>query len=482
MGVDRSRKLITVLLLVGSPAIFLFILTLMEGMTAPPAPASPQPPILKTSLLVNVEGSGRVLVNGSEALGTVTLPAGSSIAVEAKPADGWRLKSMLVNGTPVSPPLTLIVRGNTTVKVVFERTMILVRISAVGNGSVYVNGSLVLNGTGVKDLELKPRASLLITLVPSSQSLEGRLYVNGSKLPRCSRCAPAFLVEAGGDTEIRAVFEPRRIALSIDAKNLTVILSARNWTQRVEGRAVIGAVAGEPVNITTLCVKLGGGDMLCAVAWLVRVHSPQGVVNGSALPNSTIMPLYDTELEAMVDRVKGTLPPPATGGVLLNGSEVPAQLVPAPGWLGSKPFDAKFKYLGNGTWLIDTLGVNDFVLQMPTNWSTVTVEVWVDYIYTSPYFDVNVVLNEIPVPPSPLPSPPCVIGGRGVIGSPLTSGYHRVVFTRQGKLVEAVHPNEWASIGVAWTDGSTEVPLLRDGYLNFIVKGAVFRVRVSLSP
>ncbi|MEM1930408.1 MAG: hypothetical protein QXH81_10590, partial [Thermofilaceae archaeon] len=79
-------------------------------------------------LRLEVEGSGRLLVNGSsQSIVESTRPF--TALVEAVPDACYVLRQLLVNGTPVeASSLALSVGGNTTVRAVFERPVYTVMI------------------------------------------------------------------------------------------------------------------------------------------------------------------------------------------------------------------------------------------------------------------------------------------------------------------------------------------------------------------
>ncbi|MEM4898911.1 MAG: hypothetical protein QXM99_00720, partial [Thermofilum sp.] len=213
-------------LLAAAAAVAAAALLLLLGFYTPPAPLAPSSVALSARyLLVEVEGPGALLVNGS-AQSLVSSAKPFTALVEAAPGRCSRLVELLVNGTPVeSSRILLEVGGNTTVKAVFARYCVLVRFEVAGPGSVLVNGSAVANGS---ELEVEPGATLLVAL-EAAERFEKALYVNGTRLQGCPGCwAPVevYPVAIRGETELRAVFEPRRAVLHIDTGGLPAIISS----------------------------------------------------------------------------------------------------------------------------------------------------------------------------------------------------------------------------------------------------------------
>ncbi|MEM4563565.1 MAG: hypothetical protein QXI55_06550, partial [Thermofilum sp.] len=396
--------------------------------------------------------------------------------VEAAPGRCSRLVELLVNGTPVSGSrFSLEVGGNTTVKAVFARYCVVARFEVAGPGSVLVNGSAVVNGS---ELEVEPGATLLVAL-EAAERFEKALYVNGTRLQGCPGCwAPVevYPVAIRGDTELRAVFEPRRAVLHIDTGGLPAIISSGDWWQQVNGSATIGVEAGSVVNLTIFC-KPDGDKLLCALGWVATVHTPLGVVNGSLLPNATLTVLGDTTLKAIVARVVSPVPPPVKGAVLFNGAEAPAEMIPDPfeaypGW------SAEFKYLGNGTWLIDSPAWGSFFLEISANWSRATVELWVEQSYPGiHYIAVEAVINESAVPE---------FGNRLLqhskgcyYGWVLKPGaYFRVTLTRGGEALEA--SSGWDCEGERWWVEYN--PAAVKGRLYMLFGFTRVRMRVAVQP
>ncbi|MCC6065920.1 MAG: hypothetical protein LM576_08055, partial [Thermofilum sp.] len=158
--------------------------------------AGPQPPWgggsakpAQILAAIEVEGRGAALANGtSKALWNSTKPF--KLVLEARPEACWAFKGWLVNGTPYSAEAnaTLLVKGNTTIKAVFERPVYAVSLVPVFHpASLGANASARVNGT-LHPLPANASASACSLLEVEPVAPEGwealngtlRLTVNGS--------------------------------------------------------------------------------------------------------------------------------------------------------------------------------------------------------------------------------------------------------------------------------------------------------------
>ena len=339
-------------------------------------------------LSIGVEGVGAVAVNGSEALGTVTLPAGSSIAVEAKPADGWRLKSMLVNGTPVSPPLTLIVRGNTTIRAVFERAPVEVRVEVVGPGRVMVNDSLVESNS---TLEVAPGSLVLVELRPA-QCYSASLLVNGSPVDLVNGTA---VVRVSGGTSLRAAFGPAVVTLEVDTKGLPALVRGEGWEKLVNGTARLTLKACEKVNVTTWKV-FSYANYNITVSFIHQWRYEEGG-NTTYIPlfaplkpiNITISPSRDARLEGLVASYPVSRSRVVRGEITYNNRTVETVMTEynyTSRWLN-------YKYLGDGWWQVEASWIGTVYIKMPEGWSKAKVYLCVERVGYGGGIDVGVIIN-----------------------------------------------------------------------------------------
>ena len=419
---DRSRRLLLAVATVAAALVLLLPLILFSngGSGALPLPASKQRTV---SILVGVEGMGAVAVNGSEALGPVSLPSGSTVKVEAKPAEGWRLKSMLVNGTPASPPLTLTIRGNTTVRAVFERAPVEVRVEVAGPGRVVVNGSVVASNSTV---EAVPGGMLLVRLRPAD-CYSGILLVDGRRVEPAGDALDPDLYEVPveGAMTLRAVFARANITLEVDTKGLPALLRGDGWEKLVNGTARLTIKACTAVNVTTWKVVAGGNETFI-VQWNYTEAGKSKLIPSSEQlkpfpANTTVYPSSDARLEAVVASHKIVNLTATKGEIIFNGKPVPA-VATIYKYTRSKP---KISYQGNGEWLVVGGAISTFYIQMPEGWKTVKVSVCSQ---GGVYLDVSVILvnREGAVPPYQAQGTILIDGG----------GCNYVVLSREGVVLE----------------------------------------------
>jgi len=418
-------------------------------------PQQLQQPRLCSVLIEADVANATALVNGTlHALpARLSVREGSTLVIEPQPT---------VTHEPLNSSVTVKVTGNATVALRYRRVYALVRVSVFGAGQLIVNGTPVGNAT----LKVRP-GTLLVVLVAPGATSEAEVYVNGSRLSLCASCAPRPLVplEVRGDTELSARFSARRIVLRIDTGGMPAFVKGRGFEQWVNGTATFSVFAGDAVNLTTLAQRSGGG-FRCVTYWRMLQDTPSGRLEVPLPPNGTAAPLYDAELRAVVGDCYLNYPPPFRGAVLANGSEVPAEMIPlASAWRHLKPWTMNISYLGNGTWLLDEPSMGSVVLDVGANWSVAVVDIWVEQVYQNlrPVVDVSIFYNPSNYTAVQYPS--------------VSSGYYRVVFTRDGTFLEV--PEGWVK-GAGWA--MIQMPELAAGRVKFFVISVRVRVRVEVKP
>jgi len=160
--------------------LLLFILMVMPKGGSPLLWGARQPLVAAS---IEVEGRGSVLANGT-LLRSWNSTKPFALVLEAVPEKCWAFKGWLVNGTPYSaePNATLLVKGNTTVKAVFERLRY--RLTFASNASW---GLLAVNGSVVEapyEVEAPCGSLLYLTLLAGGNGTHGftpvGFLVNGS--------------------------------------------------------------------------------------------------------------------------------------------------------------------------------------------------------------------------------------------------------------------------------------------------------------
>jgi len=160
--------------------LLLFILMVMPKGGSPLLWGARQPLVAAS---IEVEGRGSVSANGT-LLRSWNSTKPFALRLEARPEKCWAFRGWLVNGSlhSAEPNATLTVRGNTTVKAVFERLRY--RLTFASNASW---GLLAVNGSVVEapyEMEAPCGSLLYLTLLAGSNETHGftpvGFLVNGS--------------------------------------------------------------------------------------------------------------------------------------------------------------------------------------------------------------------------------------------------------------------------------------------------------------
>ncbi|MHB9301860.1 hypothetical protein [Thermofilum pendens] len=409
---------------VGSLAALLAVVAAVAAILLLYQPAKPAQPGNATVTL-RVYGPDAVLVNGS-ARGncTLTVKAPATLTLDASAPKGWRLKALLVNGSPALPGATR-VSGNTTIEAFFERSEAALILRVRGPGALVINGTSYGNAT----LTLSVPALLAINASPQPGWKLKTLLINGSRAqPGVARIAGDTVIEAffawSGPVVTLRVYGPGYLLVNGSGYgNDTLLLrggallsinasTPRSWRLkallvngsptspgevRVSGNTTIEAffeqvkvkvkvVPGEhPVTINGSWVN--STTVLEVPAFSVLVLGPASVElnetceavhywNASVAGRWTLLH-GDASLEVANDTVlvagwslKCHPPRSTLGGVLYAGREVKARMV-----LTVTEFQSgSWRYKGNGVWEIEAPGFLIVLLETPKNWSKVVVK------------------------------------------------------------------------------------------------------------
>ncbi|MEM1820893.1 MAG: hypothetical protein QXU64_04820 [Thermofilaceae archaeon] len=278
-------------------------------------------------LRLEVEGAGRLLVNGTPA-SIVNLTRPFTALVEAVPDACYALKQLLVNGTPVSgSKFELAIGGNTTVKAVFERPIhTLLIVANAANASALVNGTL-----HTLPVELSFHQCSVVNVTPVAP--RGYRPLNGS-----------LLVNVSGDAELRLSFK-RVVTLEFVGVQVPVEVLHKGGGERVEGRGTVEVEWGEEVHVKLVgadkrgCVPFNGTHDVCHVGWWngsAKLYVRYLILNASS----------DTTLEQLVFYAPKHLPPlqleiPTPSGMV--------EVMAYPPYLDViVPITGSYRYLGDG--------------------------------------------------------------------------------------------------------------------------------------
>ena len=282
---------------------------------------------------IEVEGLGSVLANGtSKLLWNSTKPF--ALALEAAPEKCWVFKGWLVNGSfyGSQPNATLLVKGNTTVKAVFELLAYTVSIEPVfhpasqsANASARVNGTLYQLPVNL----IAPACSLLEVepVAPEGwEALNGslRVVVNGSV-----EVGLAF-AKVVARVELRGVIVPVLVNGTVVA-NDTVLKLPFNSTLYIEPYGADQAG----------CVLFNGTHKVCLVGWRIEPPGLELAFRYLSWPANA-----DLLMTQLVTFTKAEHPATYTE-VLTPGGWVKTQVVPGAKWM-VVPFQAEYEYKGGG--------------------------------------------------------------------------------------------------------------------------------------
>jgi len=311
---------------------------------------SSKPPQILAS--IEVEGHGTILANGtSKTLWNLTKPF--ALKLEAKPEKCWAFKGWLVNGSLYSsqPNATLLVKGNTTVKAVFERPVYAVSIIANASGALArVNGTLYRLPVNVS----APACSLL-----EVEPLE-------SELCRPLSSSASIAVEH----PLKLVLYYARKAFAVELKSVLVPVSVNGTIYARD--AVVAAPPGSNLTIAPYgadpagCTPYNETHRVCLVGW--RVDGTEKKMRYLFLHADRDVVLEQLTTFAVRE------PPQAKTVVETSSGPIEAEVVPAAKWM-IVPFKAEeYRHVGGG-------------------WFHIKGEMWRFFIALPPWKRVRVTLN-----------------------------------------------------------------------------------------
>ena len=321
-------------------------------------------------LRLEVEGSGRLLVNGSsQSLVNLTRPF--TALVEAVPDACYALKQLLVNGTPVEDSkFELAVAGNTTVKAVFERPIhTLLIVANAANASAQVNGVLhalpaelgfhqcsVVNVTPVAPRGYRPLNGSVVLEVDEDKSIYLAFEKVAALVKLSSILAPVWV----NATWANGTFTPARTLYEND----TLLEVPLNVTLYIE-----------PFTDRKGCAEYNDTHLACVTGWRVKLHG--WTLNNVTLfdyPSRVIpMPIMgDAELIQLHVFSKRSYPI-KYAEVLTPEGPVKVRMIPGERWF-VLPFIGDYEYLGDGWIKLEGANVAIF-LEMPEGWKRVRIQV-----------------------------------------------------------------------------------------------------------
>ena len=243
------------------------------------------PPTTYT-LSISATGNGSASYSGETIRGTTkkyTVNEGTSETITFTPDDGYRIKSLKVdgNGVTASTSYTVTVNANTTVEVEFEAilpTTYTLSISASGNGSASYGGESIRGTT--KNYTVNEGTSATITFTPDDGYRIKSLKVDGSAVT----ASTSYTVTVNANTTIEVEFE----AIPVTPSNYSLSITASgNGSISYDGETIRGTTKtytvteGTSVTITITpddgyqikSLKVNGSTVSATNSYSVTINS-----------------------------------------------------------------------------------------------------------------------------------------------------------------------------------------------------------------
>jgi hypothetical protein len=373
----RTKYLVAaVAVLLAAAALAWLLLARTSPPTGAGGPGTGAPPAAKPAQVIasiEVEGRGSVLANGTSTLfWNSTKPF--ALRLEARPEACWVFKGWLVNGTPYSGEAnaTLFVKGNTTVKAVFERPVYAVSlVPAFHPATLGANASARINGT-LHPLPVNasaPACSLLEVepVAPRGwEALNGtiRFTVNGSTVLYFAFEKVAAVLK------LRSEMVPVKVSGVINGSPTGFTAGGRGQPEVELAVAPGSHVLLEPAGDRKGCVLYNDTHLACFDGWVVNGTRYGGLQLGFTARGDTVI-----EVRTVV--TKKQHPVAYTEVILPNGSLAKAPVIPTEQYM-VVPFIGEYEYVGNGWFKIKGLEKTDgaayqFVIILPEGWRRIRV-------------------------------------------------------------------------------------------------------------
>ena len=296
---------------------------------------SPQPKPVAV-LTIEVRGEGEVYVNNTRPE-KVGYPPPWTAVLKARPAEKWKLAYWLVNGSKLEDnPLTIVVRGNTSVVAVFARAICTLSLVGREGVTVYLNGTAYVVPREVE--------------VPCNSTLLVKPEVLGLK---------PVEISVVGDVK----YEVEAYVLVVEGNSTHPIYINETEYEGFEGWAIGG------VFLNASCVYLNETHGYCAAGWRINGEEVWGASQWIALKN-------DTYAEPIWVPVKKEYPPIKGEVALANGTTKKVTVISgAPYMLPIFPFTGEYQYLGNATYRVVAKPFAVVYIALPRGWKEVRVEV-----------------------------------------------------------------------------------------------------------
>ena len=199
----------------------------------------------KYSLTISSKGNGSVSYNGEsirETSKSYTLTEGTKVTISINPDNGYKVKSIKVNGSSVNKTdsYTSVIDSDTKVEVEFEAippTTYTFSISASGSGSASYNGESIRGTT--KSYTVNEGTSISVSFNPDSGYRIKSLKVNNSGVSASSSYSATINANTSIEVEFEAI-PPTTYTLSIKASG--------NGSASYNGESIRGTTKSYTVN------------------------------------------------------------------------------------------------------------------------------------------------------------------------------------------------------------------------------------------
>lgn len=210
-----------------------------------------QPIITTYDLSITSKGNGSASYGGETIRGatkTYTVNEGASETITFTPDDGYRIKSLKVDGSAVtaSTSYTVTVNANTTVEVEFEAIPVnpsnySLSITAIGSGALSYGGETIRGAT--KTYTVTEGTTATLTITPDSGYRIKSLKVNGSSVSATN----SYSLTINSDTTIEVEFEEIPDTPSVTSYTLSITASG-NGSANYGGESIRGTSRSYTLN------------------------------------------------------------------------------------------------------------------------------------------------------------------------------------------------------------------------------------------
>ncbi|MFR6435087.1 InlB B-repeat-containing protein [Porphyromonas sp.] len=255
------------------------------------------------------EGEGTITATGASNLNSVAY--GTELTINATPAEGYELQSLVAGGVDITATKKIVVKGNLTVKATFAKKSFAVSLTKEGEGMITATGASNLNSVAYG-------TELTIVATPAEGYELTALTANGTDILATKK------VVVEGNLTVKATFAKKAFAVSLTKEGDGTITAtgASNLNSVAYGTELtINATPAEGYELTALTSN--GTDILA---------TKKVVVEG----NLTVKATFAKKAFAVSLTKEGDGTITATGASNLNsvayGTELTINATPAEGY------------------------------------------------------------------------------------------------------------------------------------------------------